>query len=486
MQALQFKQAVIRALHDAQLQTALDRGTTRGVNHRLAAMSATTDAAALRHQARLARERALNQLPALLEQLERNVLANGGHVLWARDGDELNRLVLELCQKHAVRRVVKGKSMVTEESELNHALAQAGIEVVESDLGEYIIQLAGERPSHIIAPMLHKTKEATAELLHRKLGMPLTDRPEEMVRFVRGVMRTKYLEADMGISGVNFAIAETGTIATVENEGNNRLSTSAPRVHVAVMGIEKVIATWEDYAILVQLLARSATGQQLSVYNNLMTGPRRPDEPDGPDHFYLIILDNGRGRIYQTEYAESLACIRCGACLNACPVYQNIGGHAYGWVYPGPIGSIITPLLRGLTQAPSLPFASSLCGACQSACPVEIAIPDMLLKLRRDLVQSAGNASLGWRLAMLLWRLGMTSPLLYRLGAALAGALTRLLAGRSGTIRQLPPPLNGWTYSRDFPAFSKGTFRERYRRRAQHAALRSHDHEPATSQRTRP
>ncbi len=461
MRAAHFRESVIVALEDIQLQTALERGTTRGVNSRLAAMGETTNPGALRHQARLARERALNRLPELLEQLERNVIANGGHVLWARDAAELNQIVLELCRKHQVRRVTKGKSMVTEESELNHALEQAGIEVVESDLGEYIIQLAGEKPSHIIVPMIHKTKEATARLLHEKLGMPLTDRPEEMVRFVRSVMRGKYLEADMGISGVNFAIAETGTIATVENEGNNRLSTSAPRVHVAVMGLEKVIATWEDYALLVQLLARSATGQRLSVYNNLISGPRRPDEPDGPDHFYLIIMDNGRGRVYQTEYAESLACIRCGACLNACPVYQNIGGHAYGWVYPGPIGSIVTPLLLGLTQAPSLPYASSLCGACQSACPVEIAIPDMLLKLRRDLVR-AGDLTPGWRIGMRLWRIGMTSPALYRLGAALAGMLTRLLAGRAGVIRRLPPPLDGWTRSRDFPAFGKGTFRARY------------------------
>jgi len=460
-----FSQSVTIALADIQLQTALDRGTTRGVSARIGAMAETTDAAALRHQARLARERALNRLPDLLEQLERNVIANGGHVLWARDAAQLNHVILELCQKHGVRRVTKGKSMVTEESALNHALEAHGIEVTESDLGEYIIQLAGETPSHIVFPMLHKTKEATARLLHEKLGMPLTDRPEEMTRFVRGVMRSKYLEADMGISGVNFAIAETGTIATVENEGNNRLSISTPRVHVAVMGVEKVIATWEDYAVLVQLLARSATGQRLSVYNNLISGPRRPDEPDGPEFFYLVILDNGRSRILATEYAESLACIRCGACLNACPVYQNIGGHAYGWVYPGPIGSIVSPLLLGPTRAPKLPYASSLCGACQAACPVEIAIPDMLLKLRRDLVQ-AGDPTPGWRIGMKLWAIAFRSPALYRLGSRLAGWLTRRLAGRKGYLRWLPPPFNGWTASRDFPAFGAPSFRERYARRA--------------------
>ncbi|MCS7056568.1 MAG: LutB/LldF family L-lactate oxidation iron-sulfur protein [Thermoflexales bacterium] len=459
-----FFHSVTIALNDIQLQTALDRGTTRGVNARIAAMGETTDAAALRHQARLARERALNRLPDLLEQLERNVIANGGHVLWARDAAELNAIVLDLCRKHDVRRVTKGKSMVTEESGLNHALEAQGIEINESDLGEYIIQLAGETPSHIVFPMLHKTKEATAQLLHEKLGMPMTDRPEEMTRFVRRVMRQKYLEADMGISGVNFAIAETGTIATVENEGNNRLSTSAPRVYVAVMGIEKVIATWEDYAVLVQLLARSATGQRLSVYNNLISGPRRPDEPDGPEVFYLVIMDNGRSGILGTAYAESLACIRCGACLNACPVYQNIGGHAYGWVYPGPIGSIVSPLLLGPTNAPRLPYASSLCGACQAACPVEINIPDMLLMLRRDLVQ-AGDPTLGWRVGMRVWRQAMLSPTLYRAGGWLAALVTQMLAGGDGKIESLPPPLNAWTESRDFPPFARESFRERLKRR---------------------
>jgi L-lactate dehydrogenase complex protein LldF len=349
--ATQFKQAATIAIQDIQLQTALDRGTTRAVTGRQTAMGETADAAVLRGQAREARLRALNRLPDLLEQLERNVSAAGGKVLWARDAAEANQLILELCQTHGVKRVTKGKSMVTEESGLNHALEDAGIEINESDLGEYIIQLAHEKPSHIVFPMLHKTKEATAELLHRTLGMPMTDDPAVMTRFVRGVMRRKYIEADLGISGVNFAIAETGTIITVENEGNNRLSCSAPRVHVAVMGLEKVLATWQDWTTISQLLPRSATGQRMTVYTNLFNGPRRAGEPDGPETFYLLILDNGRSRVLGTEYAESLACIRCGACLNACPVYQNIGGHAYGWVYPGPIGSIVSPLLQGLSSA---------------------------------------------------------------------------------------------------------------------------------------
>lgn len=458
-----FTQAAFVALNDIQLQTALDRGTTRAVNGRIGAMIETSNADALRRQARHARERALNDLPNLLEQLERNINANGGHVLWARNGDEANQLILDLCKANNVKRVTKGKSMVTEESGLNHVLEKHGIEINESDLGEYIIQLAGHTPSHIVFPMLHMTKEATAELLHDKLGMPLTDNPEEMTRFVRGVMRQKYLEADMGISGVNFAIAETGTIITVENEGNNRLSCSAPRIHVAVMGLEKVLATWSDWVTLAQLLPRSATGQRMTVYTNLMSGPKREGEPDGPELFYLLILDNGRSKIFGSEYAESLACIRCGACLNACPVYQNIGGHAYGWVYPGPIGSIVSPLLLGITAAPKLPYASSLCGACQAACPVEINIPDMLLKLRRDLVE-AGDASLGWRIGMKLWRIVMKSPGLYRFGGKFAGLAMRVLA-KDGKINSLPPPLSAWTKNRDFQPFATQSFRERFAKR---------------------
>ncbi len=462
--AKQFSQSATIALKDIDLQTALDRGTGRAFNGRISAMGETTDAAALRRQARHARERALNDLPGLLMQLEASVNARGGTVLWARDGKEANAIILDLCKKHAVKRVTKGKSMVTEETALNHDLEAAGIEVNESDLGEYILQIRGDVPSHIVAPMIHMTKEQTAQTLHDKLGMPMTDDAEVMTRFVRDVMRQKYLEADMGISGANFAIAETGTIITVENEGNNRLSCNTPRVHVAVTGIEKVLANWDDWATLHQLLTRSATGQRMSVYCNMFSGPRRPEEPDGPDHFYLLLLDNGRSKILAGEFAEALACIRCGACLNACPVYQNIGGHSYGWVYPGPIGSIVTPLLLGVTAAPKLPYASSLCGACQQACPVDIAIPDMLLKLRRDLVQ-AGDPTPGWRFAMRMWRIGMASPLLYKIGGKAASIATRLLA-RNGKISKLPGPLAAWTDHRDFMPFARESFRERLAKRS--------------------
>lgn len=456
-----FKSASIVALHDIQLQTALDRGTTRAVNGRLAAMGETTDAQLLRQQAARARERALNRLPELLEQLEANVIKRGGKVLWARDGAEANDLVLNLCRELGVQRVTKAKSMVAEEIDLAHHLESHGIESTESDLGEYIIQLAEEKPSHIVFPVLHKTKEEVAKVLHNKIDMPMTDDPERMTHYVRGIMRQKYLQADLGISGVNFAIAETGSIVTVENEGNNRLSAGTPKIHLAIMGLEKVVESIEDFGILVQLLARSATGQRMTVYGSVMTGPRRAGESDGPEQFYLLILDNGRSKILGTEYAEALKCIRCGACLNICPVYQNIGGHAYGSVYPGPIGAVFSPLLAGVSSLPSLPHASSLCGACQAACPVDITIPDMLLRLRRDLVQEGGQ-SLGWRIGMKLWQLGMQSPALYRIGGWGASLATRLLAGNKGKITALPAPFSGWTDSRDFRPFATQSFRQRY------------------------
>lgn len=460
-----FAQSAFIALKDIPLQTALDRGTARAVAGRVSAMGETTDAEALRLQARRARLDALARLPELLEQFEAAVNANGGRVLWANDAAEANALLVDLCQREGIRRITKGKSMVSEEMGVNHALESAGFVVDESDLGEYIIQLAGETPSHIVFPVLHKTKESVSALLQDKLGMPPTTDPEQMTRFVRGVMRQKFLESDLGISGANFAIAETGTIVTSENEGNNRLSTTTPRIHVVLMGIEKIVATMEDLATLVQLLPRSATGQRMTVYTNLMSGPRRPGEKDGPEQFYVLLLDNGRSRILASEYAESLACIRCGACLNICPVYQNVGGHAYGWVYPGPIGSIVSPLLHGLAASKELPQASSLCGACQAACPVGIAIPDMLLKLRRDLVDQGHSGAL-WRAGMRAWRVVMRSRPLYDIAGALGRWSTRLLGGRSGRIGNLPGPLAGWTDARDFPALAGRRFRDRFRARS--------------------
>ncbi|GAB4511723.1 MAG: lactate utilization protein B [Anaerolineae bacterium] len=456
-----FKQSAVIALEDIQLKTAITRATGNANKGRADAMNELEHPEALRQQGRAARLRGLHDLPELLEQVEQKVTAAGGKVLWALDGDEANRHMLNICREHNVKRGVKAKSMVTEEIHLVPFLEQHGIEMVETDLGEYIVQVSKDRPSHIIMPVMHLTKEAVRERLMANAGMPYAETPEEMTAFARQKLRHEYLQADLGISGGNFIIAETGHVVTVTNEGNARLSTGIPRVHVAFVGIEKVIPTWEDFVTLMQLLTRHGTGQRLTVYINMMLGPGR-DEGDGSEHFYLILLDNGRSDIFASEYAESLACIRCGSCLNVCPVYQSVGGHAYGAVYPGPIGAVITPLLQGKENAVPLPFASSLCGACKTACPVDINIPDMLLMLRRDLEKEQEPV---WRAGMKGFAFGMGHPLLYRAGGKAAAEASKQIAARKGddnqpVLQELPFPFNGWTDKRDFPAFAEQSFRE--------------------------
>ena len=449
------------ALQDIHLQTAMDRGTGNAVRSRATAMGELPHAQALRQQARGSRLRALADLPDMLEQLERNVVANGGHVLWAADAREANQHVVDICKAKGLKRGVKSKSMVTEETELLKALADNDIEMVETDLGEFIIQISGDHPSHIVMPLMHRTKEAIRDICIDKLDMPYTDDAAEITAFARRYLREKFLDADFGMSGANFMIAETGTVVIVTNEGNGRLSTGVPPVHIAMVGIEKVIPTWEDFLTLVQLIARNGTGQRVTVYVNMFNGAAR-GEGDGPDEFYLILVDNGRSNIYGTQYTEALACIRCGACLNACPVYQNVGGHSYGSVYSGPIGAVLTPLLRGKENASPLPFASSLCGACKSACPVDINIPDMLLALRHDL---EGEQEAVWRLGMKGYAFGFSHPLLYQAGGRLAGAVTRRFAPKDeqGNIRALPPPLSGWTQEREFPPFAEQSFHDWWR-----------------------
>lgn len=456
--ANQFVHSATIAIQDITLQTALDRGTARGVNGRIAAMAETTDAAKLRAQGRAARLRALHKLPDLLEQLEAKLIARGTKVLWAANGAECNQHVIDIARAHNVKTIAKGKSMATEETQLNVALEKAGLDVVETDLGEFVIQLAHETPSHIVFPILHKTREQVSELFVDKLHMPPSDDPATLTAAARVYMRQQFIRADMGITGANFAIAETGTLVVVSNEGNGRMCAALPRVHVAVVGIEKVIESVEDFATLVQLLTRSATGQRLTAYVQTLTGPARVDEPDGPDAQYVILLDNGRSRIHGTEYAESLACIRCGACLNTCPVYQNVGGHAYGWVYPGPIGAIITPLMDGIHNAAPLPHASSLCGSCKSACPVDIDIPDMLLKLRGDLVADGDTPTI-LTAGIKGWELAMRSPVLYQISGKAASITTAVMRGQSPMLHHLPAPILGnWTQNRDFPPFAPKSF----------------------------
>ncbi|MEI7763806.1 MAG: LutB/LldF family L-lactate oxidation iron-sulfur protein [Comamonadaceae bacterium] len=332
------------------------------------------------------RRYSLAHLPRLLEQLETNLRANGIKVHWAETPEQANAIALEIAQRVKARHIIKGKSMVSEEIEFNHAMQAAGIEAFESDMGEYIVQLAGEKPSHIIMPAIHKTKQEIAELFAREVpGVSYTEDVDALIQIGRRVLRRKFADADIGLSGVNFMVAETGTLCLVENEGNGRMCTTVPRVHIAITGIEKVVEKLEHVPPLYSLLARSATGQSVTTYFNLISGPRKPGELDGPEEVHLILLDNGRTQAYADEQLRAtLQCIRCGACMNHCPVYARIGGHAYGTTYPGPIGAIISPHLLGLQSTYPLTFASTLCGACSEVCPVKIPIPDILVRLRNE------------------------------------------------------------------------------------------------------
>jgi L-lactate dehydrogenase complex protein LldF len=458
-----FYERVEDALQDTQARGAFDRATKRFTSLRAAAFTTLPEGEAVRDQARAIRAHTLSHLDHYLAQFADAVEKAGGQVHWAADAAEANRIISEIAQANNVKHVVKSKSMVSEEIHLNHALEAIGCEVIESDLGEYIIQLAGETPSHIITPVIHKTKEQVGEILRDKIGMPPTNEVTEMTAFVRTKMREIFLTADMGISGVNFGVAATGTIAMVTNEGNGRMTTTCPRIHVAVMGIERLVPTLDDLAIMLEVLGRSATGQKLSVYTNLITGPRRLHEADGPNELHIVLIDNGRSKILGTEIAEILYCIRCGACLNACPVYREIGGHAYGSVYPGPIGSVVTPALYGVAQWSDLPHASSLCGACREVCPVRIDLPGMLLKLRHQ-TDEAGKTPKYLQVGLRGFRWAGTRPTMYHLGMKFASFGSRLIASH-GWIRRLPGPLSHWTQSRDFPEFAKESFSTQLKKR---------------------
>jgi L-lactate dehydrogenase complex protein LldF len=413
-----FRAQARRALADAHTQAALDLATDRLRMHRLEAWAGLDDVEALRERGREARTRAIRELPRHLDEFERALEARGGRVHRCATDAEALAAILEICHAAGAKLVAKSKSMASEEIHLNAALEAEGIRVVETDLGEYIVQLAGEHPAHILAPAIEKTAEDVAQLLAAVDGEPVEPGPELLTAKARRQLREVFLTADVGVTGVNFAVAETGSICLVTNEGNGRLVSALPRVHVAILGMERVVATMQDLAICLELLARSATGQRLSTYTTLLTGPRRRDEQDGPEELHVIVLDNGRSALRGTRYEEMLNCIRCGACLNVCPVYRKAGGAAYGPVYSGPMGAVLVPLLA---RAQDLPHASSLCGACTDACPVKIPLHALLLELRRDLVAD-GTAPWHERLAFTLWSLAWSTPLGYRLSTALARA----------------------------------------------------------------
>ena len=457
---LPYKTRVQSALGNRHLKTALERATGRLTGQRIAAMNAV-DGEQLRSQVRQMKEHVIRHLPDLLEHLEANITANGGQVHWAKEADDVNRIVLQIARRANVQKVVKAKSMVTEETHLNDALEVAGMAVLETDLGEYIIQLAHEPPSHIIAPVVHRRVEDIADLFQRELDMPPTLDPQVICATARTRLRREFLSADMGISGCNFAVAETGACCIVTNEGNGRMTSTMPRVYVVIMGVEKIVPTVEDAFLQYQALSRSATGQQCSVYLSMTSGPRRPGEADGPEEFHVILIDNGRVDMLAKGFGEALCCIRCGACLNVCPVYREIGGHAYGSTYSGPIGAVISPILHtNVTDVEQLPYASTLCGACRDACPVQIDLPRLLLDLRRDVVEE-GNGSRFDHAGMQAFVQAMQSRSRYELGGKLASLGSNVVAGLSGgAIKFMPGPFSAWTESRNFPPFAKKSFRD--------------------------
>ncbi len=464
-----FNQSAGQALKDQVLQRALSGFQQRVGPATAASYEALAEGPGLRRQAKAARMEGLLHLDVLLERLAEKIHERGGHVYFAPDADAAVAYCRKVARRHDVKLVVKGKSMVSEEIDLDAGLESDGAEVVETDLGQYIVQLAGEPPSHIIAPAIHMTRREVGKLFTEKLGIPYTDDPPTLTQAARKALRQKFLTADMGISGCNLACAETGHITTVSNEGNIRMSTTMPKVHVALMGMERIVARLADHDMLFRLLARGAAAQHMAGYVSYIGGPRQAGQGDGPDEFHLVIIDNGRSRILaDAEFREILCCVRCAACLNVCPVYGKIGGYPYGFPYSGPIGAVVTPLLTGISRGRHLFMADPLCGACKDACPVDIDIPRMLLALRRRL--AAGDA--GWnvprkisadRLAFGVWSRVIGHRGLYEAGLRMGAAGHRVLAGPKGDIEKLPYPADGWTRQRNLPPLARKSFIRRWR-----------------------
>ncbi|MFH1136900.1 MAG: LutB/LldF family L-lactate oxidation iron-sulfur protein [Pseudomonadota bacterium] len=449
-----FDQITRKALQNEFLQLALSRATGTFKNNRTRAAADLGYFEELRERAKEAKDRALLNLDVYLPRLEENVRARGGQVAYARDGREVIEYILNLAREKGLKTVVKGKSMTTEEIYLNPALEAAGLEVMETDLGEYIIQLVGERPSHIIGPAIHKTKEEIGRLFEEKIGLPYTDQPEVMTQAVRVKLRQKFLDADLGITGANFAVAETGTIVLLENEGNIRMSTTLPKVHVVVMGLEKVVADMEDLSSLLRILPLSAVGQRLPSYVSFLTGPGRR-EGEGPEELHLIILDGFRSKVLaDPDFRQILRCLRCGACLNFCPVYARLGGHSYPWVYSGPIGVVLTGAAMGAEAAANVVASSTLCQACGQVCPVKIELPSLILKLRQRLAR--GDR----KLELLLSVAGkvLAAPLGFDLAGRAAGKASRVVLDPDGAVRRGPEVLKNTGQGRCLPRLAEEPF----------------------------
>ena len=457
---MHFKQTASAKLNDAVLQTALKKAKGKFVDARATSVAEIDNWEAIRTHAAALRDRTINNLDAWLLEFEANAIRRGALVHWAETAEEANAIVLEIARKNNVKTVTKSKSMVTEEIALNDALIGAGIRVMETDLGEYILQLANEPPSHIVAPAVHKSKEQVAELFMKAHHKPRLTDIAAMTREAREQLRSHFLDADMGISGANFIIAETGTTLTVTNEGNADMVTTLPRIHCVVTGIEKVIPTLEDFATLIRLLPRSAIGQTIANYLTLTTGIKAADESDGPEQMHIVLVDAGRTKLVGSDMQEMLRCIRCGACMNHCPVYQNVGGHAYGWVYPGPMGSVLTPTYVGIENAGDLPNAATFCGECEVVCPVKIPLPDLMRKWRERQFDMKLRP-FGERAAIAVWGFFVMRPVLYAFASRIGARIAAWMGGREKLIHKLPG-IDGWTDGRDMPAPQGKTFRELY------------------------
>jgi L-lactate dehydrogenase complex protein LldF len=457
---MHFKQTASTKLNDAVLQKAMKKSKGKFVDGRAIGVAEIDNWEDIRTYAAALRDRVIDNLDAYLIEFERNAIRRGAKVYWAETADEANAIVVDIAQQNAVKTITKSKSMVTEEIALNAALIAAGMRVMETDLGEYILQLADEPPSHIVAPAMHKSKEQVAELFMNAHHKPRLTDISAMTREAREELRSHFLAADMGISGANFVIAETGTTLTVTNEGNADLVTTLPRIHCVVTGIEKVIPTLEDFATLIRLLPRSALGQSIANYLTLTTGVKTAGETDGPEQMHIVLVDAGRTKLVGSDMKDMLRCIRCGACMNHCPVYQNVGGHAYGWVYPGPMGSVLTPTYVGIENAGDLPNAATFCGECQVVCPVKIPLPDLMRKWRERQFD-LHLRPFAERFAIAVWGFFVRRPALYAMASRVGVRVAAMMGGKEKLIHSLPG-IDGWTKGRDMPAPSGKTFRELY------------------------
>ena len=486
-----FRSRIRASLADANLQSALDANAERRIKVRQNAFASLVNPQELRARAHLVRADVIEHLDSYLDQFIAHANENGVVVHRAADADQAIKIVLEIASQQEARLIAKSKTMVSEEIGLNHALENHGLQVIETDLGEYIVQLRGEPPSHIITPAVHLRRQDVGKLFEEKLGLPYTEDIGVMTNVARRTLRQVFLDADIGISGVNFGVAESGTLCVVTNEGNGRMVTTVPHVHIALMGIERILPTMDDLALMLSLLPRSATGQKLSVYTSLLNSPRRSDDPDGPQQRHVILVDNGRFAVRGSELREILYCIRCGACLNACPVFREIGGHAYvgrdgkGSTYPGPIGSVVSPALFGQSEFGHLARASSLCGACREACPVDIDLPKLLLRVRAGIGVSQTrnnakpNAPALLAMGLRLFTLAATSPSRFAIAQRLAGlfgSIATLLSKGDPWMRL--PAFSGWGYSKDFPRPAAKSFRTRYNTQVNFEAD-EHDQSPA-------